>query len=236
MAVIFSINAFLILPLVRMLANDVVYADSVLVVALEYASEIIEVVAISVCYALMLSALYDNRKISVPFIIFASLTAYKNLATTAMLWWEAGGIPGLWIWDIVDDIYFTALELLLIYIIYLFARRIIVRYTDQRLIAQRVHEKTGEAVHINPVYPFKRVYDRENCLLQAVLVCAVATFIAKLGGELANDLMYIIVYGLPKEGITWLYMLVNYVSNALFGIIVYFAVYASLDMMLKKSR
>ncbi|MBR3879419.1 MAG: hypothetical protein IKJ24_04765 [Clostridia bacterium] len=236
MAVIYSINAFLVLPVVRMLTNDVIYADSFFVVILEYIAGIMEVCAVSVSYALLLSALYEGQRTRGAFVIFASLTWYKNLATTAVLWWEAGGISDLWIWDIVDDIYFTALELLLFYIIYAISRRAIGRYTDQRLIAQRVYEKTGEMAPIKPVYPFERVYDKTNCLLYAALVCAVATFIAKLGGELANDVMYIVAYGLPKEGITWLYMIINYVSKALFGVIVYFSVYISLDTMLKKGK
>ena len=79
MAMIFSINAFLVLPVVRMLTNNVIYSDSVFIVAIEYIAEIIEVAAISVCYALMLSALYMGRSVRGAFVIFASLTAYKNL-------------------------------------------------------------------------------------------------------------------------------------------------------------
>jgi hypothetical protein len=233
MAAIYSINAFLILPLVRMLASDIMYSGSFLLIVLEYFAEIIEVCAVSVCYAFMLATLYDGGKTGKIFAIFAGLTAYKNLATTAMMWIELGKVPELWVWDIVDDIYFTALELVLLLIIFQITKRIIGVYTDKREVAQRVLKKTGEMPELEVVYPFVRIYDRANCLLKSAGVCAIVTFIAKALGEVANDVLYIASSGFPKEGITWVYMIVNYVSKALFGVLVYITVCVSLNVMLK---
>ena len=236
MAVIYSINAFLILPFIRMLSNDIMYADSFLVIVLEYLAEIIEVCAVAVCYAMMLALLYDEGKVGRVFIIFSSVTVYKNLSITAMVWIESGKIPDLWVWDIVDDLYFTALELVLLLIIYAIVKRIIGRYTDKRLIAQRVFGKTGEPSELKRPYPFDRIYDGSNCLLRSAGVCALATFIAKVFGELANDIMYIVSAGFPKEGTTWIYMLLNYASKALFGVIVYLTVCVTLNIMLREEK
>lgn len=235
-AAIYSINAFLILPFIRIMSNDVMYAGSLWLDALSYLAEIAEVCAVSVCYAFMLATLYDGGKTGKIFAIFAGLTAYKNLATTAMMWIESGKVPELWVWDIVDDIYFTALELVLLLIIFKIVSRIIGKYTDKRSAAQRVLQKAGEMPELDMPYPFERIYDRSNCLLRSASVCALATFIAKVAGELANDVMYIASAGFPKEWITWVYMLVNYVLKALFGVVVYFTVRVSLDVMLKDEK
>ncbi len=233
-AAIYSLNALALLPIVRILSNDVIYSGSLLEYILTYFAEITEVAAVSVCYALMLAALYEKGNTNKVFLAFGALTAYKNLATTAVSWIESGKIGELWIWELVDDLYFTALELVLLLIIFLITRNIIGRYNDQAQIAQRVFNKTGEMPPFAEAYPFERFYDKNNCLLRSALVCAVATFAAKVTGEVANDALYIVSAGLPKEGMTWLYMVVNYASKALFGALVYLTVYAALGAMLKK--
>ena len=233
-AAIYSLNAFVLLPFIRMLSNDVIYAESLLIVILESFAEIIEASAVSVFYALMLTALYEKGNINKVFILFGALTSYKNFVTTGVLWLESGNIPRLWIWDIVDDLYFTALELVLMLIIFLISRNIIGRYNDESLVAQRVFKQTGEMPPFKEAYPFERFYDKTNCLLRSAFVCAVATFIAKIIGEAANDVLYIVSAGFPKEGITWIYMFVNYASKALFGVIVYLTVYVAMGAMLKK--
>ena len=236
MAAIYSINAFLILPLVRMLASDIMYSGSFLLIVLEYFAEIIEVCAVSICYAFLLATLYSEGKTRRIFVSFGLLTAYKNIATTAMIWIEAGKAGELWIWELVDDLYFTALELVLLLIIFQITKRIIGVYTDKREVAQRVFKKTGEMPELEVVYPFVRIYDRANCLLKSAAVCALVTVIAKALGEVANDVLYIASSGFPREGITWVYMIVNYVSKALFGVLVYITVCVSLNVMLKDEK
>ncbi len=236
MAAVYSLNAFLILPIGSMLANDVIYSDSILTVLLQYISEIAEVCAVSVCYAFMLVTLYNNGKTGRVFVIFGCITAYKYIANTAVSWIISGSVPETWVWDIVNVAYFTALELLQLYIIFLFVRSIIGRYTDERLVAQRVFEKTGETVNCEKAYPFKRHYDKNNCLLRSAYVCALVAFIAKLFGEVTNDILYIAAWGFPSEWQTWLYMPINYASRALFGVITYLTVYTAMNSMLKKQK
>lgn len=235
-AIIYSINSFVLLPLGRMLSNDVIYADSVLPMIMSYLAEFAETVAVAAFYALILSHLYHGRKAGGVFITFATLTVYKYLTDTAMIWVESGSVPTLWVWDIVDDVYFTGLELLLLLIVFAISKKMIERYTYEKLLADRVFEKTGEVVEYTRVFPFNKLYDKTNCLLRAVGACAIATIVAKLVGDLGNDVMYIIAYGFPKEGITWVYMIVNYVSKVLFGAIAYITVYTVLNDILKKDN
>ena len=235
-AVIFSINSFVLLPLGRMLSNDVIYADSVLPLILSYLAEFAESVAVAVFYAMLLVYICRGMKIGRVFMLFATITIYKYLTDTAMIWVESGSIPKLWIWDIVDDLYFTGLEFILLLIVFAVSKKIMGRYTHERLLADRVFEKTGEVIEYARVYPFNKLYDKTNCLLRAVAACAIATFAAKLIGDLGNDVMYIISYGFPKQGITWIYMIINYLSKVLFGAISYINIYIVLNDMLKKEK
>jgi len=235
-AVIYSLNSFLLLPIGRILNDNVLYVDSALPMIIGYVAEFAESIAVAIIYGLMLTNLYFGRKNGGVFVIFASLTAYKYLADTAMSWVEAGKVAELWIWEIVDVIYFTGLEVVLLLIVLTVSRKIMEGYSDERILAQRVFEKTGEKVEYQRVYPFKKLYDRTNCLLRAVGACALLTVAAKLLGELVNDVMYILSYGFPKQWITWVYMIVNYASKLLFGIISYATIYVFLNKTLKEEQ
>ncbi len=235
-AVVYTLNALIISPIGIMLAADVVYADSVLPTLLAYIAEFTEICAISVCYAVMITRLYASQKSGILFAIFISATAYKYIANTAVSWILSGSIPSMWAWDVVNVVYFTVLELLQLTVVFLLARSIIGKYTDKRLLAQRVFEKTGESLPQSSPYPFERVYDKGNCLLRSAFICATVTFIAKLFGNVVSDVWAILTFGFPTEWQTWMYMLFSYASKALFGVIVYFTVYMTLQSFLKKSN
>ena len=235
-AVIYSLNSFVLLPIGRVLTSNVMYADSVLPIIIGYVAELLEGVAVAFFYGLVLISIYHGRKKGGVFVAFASLTAYKYLADTVMEWVEADKIPELWIWDIVDVIYFTGLELLLLFIVFALSKKIMQKYTDEKLLAERIFAKTGEAIEYQGVYPFRRLYDRSNCLLKAAGACALATVVAKLFGDLASDIMYIISYGFPQEGITWIYMILNYASKLIFGAVAYLSIYLFLNKSLKEKR
>lgn len=233
-AVIYSLNSLVLLPIGRILTSNVIYANSVLPMAIGYIAELLEGVAVALFYGLALIAIYRGKKSGVVFIAFASLTAYKYLADMAMEWVESGKVSELWIWEIIDVIYFTALEALLLLIVFALSRKIMSGYTDQKLLAERVFEKTGEAIEYFRVYPFEKLYDKSNCLLRAVMVCALATVVAKLLGDVVSDVAYIVSYGFPKQGITWVYMILNYASKLIFGIVSYLTIYLFLNKTLKE--
>ena len=238
---LYTINAFLIGPQITTLLSNVLYANSLLPVVLNVLSECLEVCAVAICYALVLVALYNGERAEGIFITFGLLTFYKYIAYTLYSWMTAGSsvkIKALDIvWSIVDDLYFTLLEMILLVVIFVIARKIITAYNDKILIAQRVNEKAGENVEVDEAYPFKRVYDKSNCLLRSAYICAFATFITKLIGKmLFSDLVSIIEAGLPKQWQTWLYMLLDYAKTFAFGVIVYFTIYLTLKVLLKKNK
>ncbi len=236
----YSLNGFLLSPITFAVSGDIIYADTVIPTLLGIIGELIELVAIAICYAVMISLLYDAGKLHIKplFWLFLGSTLYKYTANTVISWIMGGSIPSLWIWDVVNILYYTVLELLQLYIVYMASVSVITRYTDKRAIIDKVQKKTGEnSISCCPEpFPFNKLYDKENCLLRSAYFCALVTFIAKLSGTLLNDVWSMIVYGLPSVPVTWLLMILNYLSKVIFGAIAYFIIIAMLSRLLNKER
>lgn len=235
---IFSINSLIISPLTGVISNDIVYSDTLIPTLLSFLSELLELCAIAVCYSVMITVIYDfGRKHVRPiFLIFCSATAYKYAANMLVFWGISGSIPNLWAWDVVNVFYFTALELLQLFIVYIIINTVIGGYVDRRTALERAMQKVGECQEgaMPEVYPFEKIYDRENCILRSIFFCALVTFIAKFCGTLFSDVWLIITCGLPSEPRTWLIMILNYVSKIVSGTIVYFMMYVSVLKLLQK--
>lgn len=235
---IYSINSLIISPLTSVISNDIVYSDTPIPTLLGYLAELLELCAIAVCYSVMITVIYDfgKKHIRPVFFIFGAATAYKYAANMLVYWGVSGSIPSLWAWDIVNVFYYTALELLQMFIVYIIVNTVIGKYVDKRTALERAIKKLGECREgaIRVVYPFEKIYDRENCILRSIFFCALVTFIAKLCGALFSDIWLIITYGLPSESETWLIMILNYVSKIIFGAIVYFVMYVSVSKLLQK--
>ncbi len=236
-AVIFSVNSLLIKYLTAELSSDVLYSDTILPMLLSYACELLELVAISVCYAAMICVLYRSGigRIKSIFLIFVLSAVYKYLSSTVMSWVMSGSIPSLWKLDLVNVLYFTLLEFLQLLIIYLVIRPDIERFNKDRTSARKKSEFYGSdlEVTIPTAYPFEKIYDKRNCLCRSAFVCAIAVLIAKLFGDVSSDLWMILSGGLPSEWRTWVLMAVNYLSKAIFAVIAYFSVYIAVSLMLK---
>ncbi len=229
--VAYSLNCFVIPSIIYELDSNVLYSDTPIPILLDYLIGFIEILAISFSYAVMLCLIFCTRGKGARHLlaVFSVAAVYKYLANTVMSWVYACGIPSSLAWDTVNIFFFAALEFLQILVIYFITNGIICRYTDMLAI----RKKSG--VETECVYPFKRLYNKGNCLLHSALICAVATFIVKLGGVLLSDIWSIIAYGFPNEAVTWILMLISYVSMTLFGAVVYFAVYFCMSFLLKQA-
>lgn len=234
-AVVYSLNCFLISPLTSALINDVVYADTAIPTVLGYLNELFELGAISFLYAVLLLTVYrygTGKTVSV-FVLFALATLFKYTGNTALTWIFDASIPTLWGWDIVNIFYYTLLELVQLLIIFLFVKGVITKYTDKRLVMKRAIEKTGksESDKTKEAYPFTKLFDMKNCLLKSAFICALVTVVAKLWGAVISDVWLMIVYGAPNESVTWLLMIVNYLTKIIFGAVSYLFITLSMTAL-----
>lgn len=237
---IFTINAFLLGPHITKLLSNVLYEDTLLLMALIVLYDCMDTCAVAICYALVLISLYDEERARGIFLTFGFLTAYKYIAAHLYVWMTSNGTITLRVWDViwslVDDLWWTLLEIVLMAIVFTVMKKIMTPYHDKRLVAHRVNEKSEEKIEIEAPYPFKRVYDKSNVLLRSAYVCAVATLIAKIFGKVTTDVESILNTGFPKEFSTWLYMILDYARFAVLGLIVYFTIYLIMKIVLKKAK
>ena len=234
--ILYSLNCFLILPVRNMLASDVLFASNLVVInLLSLVGELLEVTAISVFYAVMLWVIYryGSKSATGTITLFVVATVYKYAANTAVSWIYDGSIPTTWAWDIVDVLFYGALEFLQLLIIFAFVKGVITQYTEKRDLILRVAAKSDSDTTsvLECVYPFDCLYKRSNCLLRSAFICAVVTVISKEVGALVSDVWLIAVYGLPEDAVTWLHMLVSYVSKVLLGFVVYFVTVCAMNLL-----
>ena len=236
--VIYSLIGFLIYPMKAYLSSDVVYKETVIPTVLDYFSDILEVGVVSLFYAMMIAFLYKyNGGMPTVFGTFALVTVYKCLINMAMTWINGGRISLTWYWDLVDVIYFTLLEMVQMFIVYLFAKRFIDEFALVREAKLKfARENAGVDNSLEEPYPFKKLFSIKNCLLKSALVCAIITFVAKASGTIIEDVWDIMIGGLPQQPQTWLLMAINYVSMILWGVLVYFFTLGATAVMLNEKK
>lgn len=236
-AVAYSLNCFVISKLTVIISNNVVFSDTVVPRLLEYFGEMVELGAISFCYAVLLLAIYkwETQGVRKVFLTFIVATFLKYFANVILGWVEEGSVPLLWLMDIVFVLIYTLLELVQFFIVYKLCSKIIIKFTEERNFLQRIADKGGSASVEVPrhAYLFDRVFDKKNCLFRSAYICAIVTLIAKLGGTVLSDIIIIIDGGMSEQLIAWALLLLTYVSKIIFGFICYLFVYYSMSLLSK---
>lgn len=228
-AVLYSLCCFVISPLNVSVNSNIAFGETILPDLLYYLGKIAELAAIAVSYATIIYGIYRfsllGSKGSVA--IFLLATVCKYTANTLVSWLFDGGIPSAWLWDLINVLFYTLLEAIQLAVVLLFVNSILTRQKQK----DKILSAAGKAI---PVYPFRKAYDKENCLMRAAMAAAAVVFVSKIFGQLVNDVYYILAAGMPKEVNTVILMLVSYLSHALFGAICYVAVILTLLKLVEK--
>ena len=212
-AIAYSFNCFVVSKLTVIISNNVVFSNTVVPRLLEYCGEMIELGAISFCYAVLLLAIYkwETQGVRKVFVTFIVATFLKYFANVILGWVDEGSVPLLWLMDMVFVLIYTLLELAQFFIVYKLCSKIVIRFTEERSFMQRISDKSGSADVEVPAhaYLFDRVFDKKNCLLRSAYICAIVTLIAKLGGTVLSDLFIIIDGGISDQLIAWVLLLLT---------------------------
>ena len=203
-AIAYSVYCFAILPLYFRLDANVDFANGFLPNAIGYIGSAVENVAIFVFYGILICGIYHFGYYGFRGIVgvFAVATVYKYTANMFMSWVRGGAVPTTWIWDIVNIVFYTALELLMLWIIIEIVRRMIAGSRQQ----------TPE---------FVKLYDKTNPLMRSALVCSIVTVSVKVLGNLINDVIFVVEYGLGSYFESCISVVFNYLSVLLLGVVCY---------------
>ena len=202
-AIAYSLYSLVILPLYFRLDSNVDFAGGFLPDALGYIGLAIENIAIFVFYGILISGIYHFGYYGFRGIVgvFTAATVYKYTANVLMSWVRGGAIPTTWIWDLVNIVYYTALELIMLWIVIAIVRRLIASSRDE-------------------IPTFERFYDKTNPLMRAALVCSIVTVSVKMFGNVVNDAIFVIEYGFARYLESGISVLLNYLSVVLLVIVV----------------
>ena len=190
-AVAYSLCCFVLSPLYFSVASDISYAYTVLPSVIQYSQVIVEILAISVFYGVIIHLAMSRRvaRYGEWIAIYIIAAAAKYTANVAMTWITYyAAIPSTWIWDVANVIFYTGLELIQLAVVIWAVKRIIKK-------------------------------DASDTAVKCAVACGAVAVAVKIVGRLTNDVWTIIQTGLPKEPLTVVLMLLSYLSALLLGVV-----------------
>lgn len=212
-ALLYSLYCFVIEPAYIASLYDVTYEGSVVPDVLNYLGRIVEVIAMSLCYATAAYYIYSlgGKGFGGALLIYLALGAYKYGANMLMSWVQSGETLDVWYIDLL----FALINLFTETIPYLIACLIFKGIFESYRQRNAILAKAGRA---ESVYPFTKLYDKNNPLMKAALTSALALLIPKLLGQILNDVIQIVeITNLPL-------MILAYLLNIIFGVLGYITV------------
>lgn len=210
-AVLYSLYSFVILPRYIASLYNIAYEGTATPDLLNYLSKMVEIIALAIFYGVMCYGMYrlGNVKIRSIAWIFVLCNLYKYTCNMIMTWKDGGSIPLEWMWDVLNTVYYTAMEMITFAFVWFLTRTIIERYRARA-------EVLAKAGKTERVFPFSGIYKKGNCLMFSAFVSSLFIFGLKLLFQFINDLITV------KAIVNFGLMAVSYASNILFGIICYF--------------
>ena len=202
---LYILLCFVLEPIYTSAGSNVAVSDF-LPTVLYYVCRAVEIIAIFVVYAVAIYGAYKfgARAFSGIIGVFAALTLLKYLFKTGVVWSYSGAVPMLWYMDVVDVVYFTALELV----------QLLVAWALIAKVASGRKSQGGEVI-------FSRLYDRKNPLMRAALCTAVVVFAADFITRIVDDVLTMLIFGAPERFVTVVLMIGAYLTTPVFGAICY---------------
>ena len=226
LATLYTLNGLVVSPIYIGVINDIMYDGSVLVDVLFYLRRLLELVAVAAAYAVMIYGIYrfslSSFKGGVG--IFMGATLYKYSLNTIVDWITNGSIPKSWPVDILYVMYYSILELLQLALVLVIVCSLISRHWK----AVEFCQKVGKTHLIPEIFPLKKLYDKENCLLRSVLACSIVILLISLMTQAINDILTI------EKILDPLLMIVAYLAEIVLAVICYFVMYVTLNVCADK--
>ncbi|MBR3686405.1 MAG: hypothetical protein IKL66_02840 [Clostridia bacterium] len=226
LAAIYTLNGLVVSPIYIGVISDIMYDGSVLVDILFYLRRLLELVAVAVAYAIFIYGIYrfalSNFKGGVG--IFMGATLYKYSLNAIVDWVNNGGIPTTWLVDILYVLYYSILEILQLALVLAIVCALISRHWR----AVEFCKKVGKDHLIPEIFPFKKLYDKENCLLRSTLACSIVILLISLMTQAINDILTI------EKILDPLLMIVAYLAEVVLAVICYFIMFLALNLCADK--
>ena len=216
------LNCVLISPLYMKLNADVLFSDSAIIHILDYSMDLLDIVAFSVSYALIIfSVLLLSKKTARLIVLLYTLAFALQIPIKIFMNIPLNGSLGSAEEIIIDIIYLSIyfiLFMLQLLAVYLFAATDTNKYLRyMEFSKKKANKKNVPSTEQYSVMPFNRFFRKSNPLQRSALKMSLLIFFIRLMSRLIND----ISYGAPQSLGEVLIMAVYYLSDALYGIVAY---------------
>ena len=230
-----AIYCFVMLPIYASVSNNIVYMRTAIPDLVSFFAKVVEVIAISIGYALAVYALYRCDKLAAKtvYLVYGGASLIKCAAAQITLWILDGGIPAfnngffeqsLWLIALP-----WALEMVQFTIFFLIAKKICHRYRSEnksRIWGGVIMPESDEGV-----YPIGRLNNFKNPLLCGARAGGLVILISKVVLTTIDEI-YITIESRPiqnlDEAIT---CALRYLSDVMCGVMAYFIIVFAMIMI-----
>lgn len=201
MTALYSLYCFVLVPLSIMYSNDVVYKDTLLPTVTEIIYDAVEIIAISLGYAVSVYSIYRyGLSKTVPsMILFCVITLFKYVSNLLMDWRGGDFLVSRLASDIVVILIPLLLEILQYFIVIWITNKVIISH-EEKMTARKRTAETGESLNTDRdmgVYPFRGAIDKSNPLMRIALWAGLVIIITGLLQSIPYFYIVSSAYGFP---------------------------------------
>ncbi len=214
---LFSLYCFVLAPLYTYTCADIIYAVTVIPELLGFALDIVDILAYSACFSIVIYSVY-RLSLRASFGIISTVCAaifFKYTANLVMSFILDGAVITS---DIPSVVIYFALDLVWLSVITAISNAIIKRYHKKRAElnkASLLYLSKPDAS--SNAFPFKKFIDINNPLQLSALIMG-----AVMGGvHMGTRVIYDLFYGLPTSLADALWMITYYVSDIVSAVVMY---------------
>lgn len=234
MALLYCLYCFVLVPLSIRFANDVVYADTALPTVIEIIYDTVEVLAISLSYAVLIYSVYRYGLSGsvASMIVFCVITLFKYFANLSMDWINYGFDVSELAGDLFVILLPFLLEILQYFAVVLISHKIISSYVTakEKRNLQLIENGKEELSENFGVYPFSGVVNMKNPIMKVAFWSGVVIAVTSTLQSVPFYFMVTYLAGFPLFSV-----LSQIITSAIEGVVCYFAVIL-LEMMFFEQR
>ena len=213
------LNIVCLTPLYFNLANDVLYSGGAITLTLKYIMDLLDIVSFGSLYAAVTFSLVLLKKkttvlLSTSYVLMLLLKIPVRILMNVPIYGTIGTAEEI-IADLISLSFYFILELLQFLIVLIFASSVAKKYLAS--IALLDCKKSKDTRNIEPILPIKKVINWYNPLLRASFFSSITVLVFRILSRLVTD----IDAGAPSSFGEVLIIIVNYLTDAIYGAVVY---------------
>lgn len=212
------LNVTCLTPIYFSLENNTVYQGSAITLTLKYISDLFDIISFGSVYATVIFSLVLMRgKITaIVSLLYAAILLLKIPARLLMnipLYGTIGTTEEI-IADLISLVFYFLIEMLQFLVVFAFASVTAKSYLRSISVLSKKGKQSSKIEHILPIKKFVNWY---NPLLRAAIYSSITVIVFRALARLVTD----IDAGAPSSFGEVMIMIVNYLSDAIYGLVAY---------------